>query len=137
MNTYSKLAKFIADKIGHGMAEKCQRHAEIAEEYYQEEINTLKAQVETLRGKLEDFDAYENTNLDYRTSPFCLSVVGLLKKTPQQCLADVKADAILEAVKEISTTIQFSDDPPAGLNEYCEAVHEFGLYAQQLREAHI
>ena len=31
------LAKYMADVIGHGMSEKCERHAEIAEEYFKDE----------------------------------------------------------------------------------------------------
>lgn len=36
----------MADIIGHGMSEKCERHAEIAGEYYSQQITQLKTQVE-------------------------------------------------------------------------------------------
>ena len=37
-----ELAKHMADVIGHGMSEKCERHAEIAEEFYSERIQELE-----------------------------------------------------------------------------------------------
>lgn len=53
----------------------------------------LKAQVELLHNTLDEFDRYNRNNLEYRGSPFAEKVVSSLAKSPQQCLADVRADA--------------------------------------------
>jgi hypothetical protein len=37
-----ELAKHMADVIGHGMSEKCERHAEIAKEYFRDKWISVK-----------------------------------------------------------------------------------------------
>lgn len=65
------------------------------------EIMALKAMVNALHQKLADFDAYSNTDMGYRISPFGKTVVELLNKTPAQCLASVKADVIKSTISDI------------------------------------
>ena len=93
-----------------------------------EDCNALKAQIGHLRESMQSV-------LD--TSGFKCSIAGMetvLNKTPQHCLANVMADEIMKAVKLIKPTVKNIDEISAGFNEYCEAVHEFELYAQQLRD---
>jgi len=79
-------------------------------------IDCLTAQVELLRQKLDDFDAYSKPDVIYRTSPFGQSVVDLLNQTKQQCLAGIQADAIDEALNAVGNVCQ--EDLDNALTDY-------------------
>ena len=51
---YSKLSQHMANEIGHRMAEKCERHAEIAEEYYSNKLKGHQLDVGLLKLEIEN-----------------------------------------------------------------------------------
>lgn len=53
MSRVDDLAEHMAKKIGHGMSEKCERHAVIAVKYFMKEINQLVAENALLRQETE------------------------------------------------------------------------------------
>ena len=82
------------------------RHQDLREELSmtdQEQINALKAQVNCLREFLLD----EKHSCVYdHWKGFHHKVLDLLDKTPEQCLAEVKAKAIEEYKKERAETMR-------------------------------
>jgi hypothetical protein len=117
---------------------QCVRCSRKQIESQQQEIAELKAMVNEFIEEFSCFVAQHECNCGHpscRTCKECKDAFKLLDKTPKQCLASVKADAIDEAVKSCSPGSGFPpDDPPQGLQEYCEALYSVSQYAQQLRE---
>ena len=84
----------------------------------QEQIEQLKAQVNCLRDYLEQLAKLGNGD-KYGNSIGNTLAINALAKTPEQCLAEVKAQAIEEAAKEVGYSLL--------------QVQLYG-YAKQLRE---
>lgn len=55
---YDPLATFMAKRIGHGMPEKCEKHADAAHEYYKAKIFALQQERENLTIALHDIRNY-------------------------------------------------------------------------------
>jgi hypothetical protein len=138
-------AEFLAELRGSRVT-LCKRAAtslscawsEVAEQ--QQEIAELKAMVGALKCKALEVITSNSSNTGYEPSISVFQrditeLYNLHQAIPAQCLASVKADAIDEAVKSCSPSSGFPpDDPPQGLQEYCEALYSVSQYAQQLRE---
>lgn len=83
----------------------------------QEQIDALKAQVNCLREALTNAAEAPNHTFYYAKEA--------LEVTPDQCLAEVKAKAIEEAIQSCSSSIKYGDMYEAKCLQF---------YADQLRE---
>ncbi len=107
-----KLAKHMADVIGHGMSEKCERHAEIAEEFYSERIQELEHLVseagffESMALKKLEWSEKENKKLS-----------GIIDNA-RHAIADHKKE-IAESVpkSEVRKAVELLDNPQVNYND--------------------
>lgn len=76
---------------------------------------------------VDEGDHYQNRLLE--------NCQGALERMPAVSLAEVKARAIEDACRKAMPGAFFPpDDPPAGLQEFCEGITEVLSYADQLRK---
>ena len=95
----------------------------------QEQIDALKAQVNCLREVLEQLAKLGNGD-KYGNSIGNTIAINALAKTPEQCLAEVKAKAVERAIK--ACTITYRD----GLGDIEAALDEAALrkYPKKIRK---
>jgi hypothetical protein len=105
-----------------------------------EQIEALKAQIEQLRGAIRKIGAVNSADEEYEAIGFALKMLG---KTPTQCLAEIKAQAVEDfcssfhglALDQCPTTDDCSEDLVIGWkagNIDCRMAGR--KYANQLRQ---